>query len=237
MHPAELAQFITAFGNLGVILPVAVMVALVVAAAGDWRSSFLWALAVSVSLGLILVAKLYFIPCGDVLPVLGIHSPSGHSASAAAVYGGAAVLVARMTASRRTTVFLVLIATTILVLAVAVSRVVIGVHTIPEVILGSAIGLAAPTILATAARGPSRKVALRPWMLILPLLPIVLLRGIDLHAEEVIDTVAYRLAHHFGVCSAGRAEAGTYRIAATAIIGISEDHPGLVSGIGKQPIH
>ncbi len=212
MHPADWALFITAFGNLGITLPVAAMAAIVVVALAGWRALLLWVAAIVLALGLVLVAKLFFIPCGALFPALGIHSPSGHAASAVAIYGGIAVLIGRTSGRGRFALFAILVLAAALASAIAVSRIVIGVHSVPEVILGSLIGLASPIVLAIGGRLLDRKAALRPWMVVLPLLPIVLLRGVDPHAEQAIDATAYWLAHRLDVCSVGYPEATADRI-------------------------
>jgi membrane-associated phospholipid phosphatase len=220
MHPDAWAQFLTPFGNLGVMLPLSAMVAIVVVAAAGWRMLVLWSSAILVPLALILVAKLFFIPCGYLFPDLAIHSPSGHAASAMAVYGGIAVLVGRMIGGRRTAAAsLLLVMAIALALAIAVSRVVIGVHTLPEVILGSSIGLVSPIILAVGAHFPERKAIFRPWMVLLPLVPIVFLRGVDLPAEQIIDHAADWFAQRLGVCSGGQIATGASLVTAdTAIL-------------------
>jgi hypothetical protein len=65
----------------------------------------------------------------------GFSTPSGHAMGAAAVYGGLAALADIGTRRRRSLVAVVV------VVAVAFSRVVIGVHYVGDVVLGVALGL------------------------------------------------------------------------------------------------
>lgn len=79
----------------------------------------------------------------------GYGFPSGHALGAAAVYGGAARLFDQVDLTRRRVAAGALIAT------VALSRVVLGVHYLVDVVAGAALGLA----LAAALSGPRRALA------------------------------------------------------------------------------
>ena len=79
------AQFVTDFGDQAVLLPLAAGVTLVFALAGWRRGAVAWAAAVVGTLALMVVLKLVFLACGHLLPGSQLHSPSGHTAAAAAI--------------------------------------------------------------------------------------------------------------------------------------------------------
>ena len=81
-------HLITDLGDQAVILPLLLAVGLVLLLAGWWRGALAWFIAVSATLGAVLVAKLSTMACQSLLPPVGLLSPSGHTASAAVVYGG-----------------------------------------------------------------------------------------------------------------------------------------------------
>lgn len=192
--------FVTSFGGQAVILPILLLVTLILIASHQRRAAFWWAFSVALVLGLVLVAKIGFIPCGAYLPSLDLRSPSGHAGSAMAVYGGLAVMIARL-APRRSLGALALIIGFGLALAIGVTRVVLGAHTVSETLLGGALGLIAPLILATRPDLFLRPVRLRwIWLLVTPVIVVVLLHGADLGAEAVIEQVARRLNALLGVC-------------------------------------
>lgn len=191
---------VTSFGGQAVILPILVLVTLMLLVSGQRRAAFWWAFSVALVLGLVLVAKIAFIPCSDYLPVAGLRSPSGHAGAAMAVYGGLGVLVARLVASPALRV-LVAGSGVLLALAIAVTRVVLGAHTVPETILGTLIGLIAPLILLSRRDLFVGPVRLRwIWLLAGPVVLVVLFHSFELGAERVIERVAHQLNWTLGVC-------------------------------------
>ncbi|WP_029076258.1 phosphatase PAP2 family protein [Kaistia adipata] len=191
---------VTSFGGQAVILPILVLVTLTLLVAGQRRAAFWWAFSVALVLGLLLVAKIAFIPCGDYLPVSGLRSPSGHAGAAMAVYGGLGVLMARLAASPPLRL-LVVGSGVLLALAIAVTRVVIGAHTVPETILGTLIGLIAPLVLLSRRDLFVGPVRLRwIWLFAGPVVLIAIFHGFELGAEHVIERIAYQLNGLLGVC-------------------------------------
>jgi membrane-associated phospholipid phosphatase len=200
MSLRPLTLFVTSFGGQAVILPILILVILILLVSGQRRAAFWWAFSVVLVLGLVLVAKIGFIPCGRYVPALDLRSPSGHAGASMAVYGGLAVLVARL-ARTRALGGLALLCGFGVALAIAVTRVVLGAHTVSETVLGGAIGLIAPILLATRQDLFLRPVRLKwIWLLVAPVIVVALLRGVDLGAETVIEHVARQLNALLGVC-------------------------------------
>jgi len=200
MSLRPLTIFVTSFGGQAVILPILLLVTLILLVSGQRRAAFWWAFSVVLVLGLVLVAKIAFIPCGGYLPGLDLRSPSGHAGASMAVYGGLAVLVARL-ARTQALAGLALFCGFGVALAIAVTRVVLGAHTPSETVLGGAIGLLAPVLLASRQDLFVRPVRLKwIWLLVAPVIVVALLHGVELGAESVIEHVARQLNAVLGVC-------------------------------------
>jgi membrane-associated phospholipid phosphatase len=153
-------HFVTDFADQAVILPAAAVTLLVLLAAGWWRGALAWVVVVPATLGVVLVAKMTTMACQDLVPPVGLFSPSGHTASAALVYGGLlALLLGEAARSRLVTA---LACAGAVAMVVGYTRLSLGVHTVADVVAGGAIGMAGVGTLALAAgaRPPRR----RAWM-------------------------------------------------------------------------
>lgn len=169
--------FITDFADQAVVLPVIACVALVLAAQGRGRGAVAWLGAIGATFGIILLLKLGFMACGTVFGPWTLRSPSGHAAAAAVVAGGLAALV---TGQRWAVLAIAVLAAGV----IGTSRVVLGLHSEPEVWLGAAIGVAGAVVLSWLAGPP-------PFRRSAPLLAVVgvvavLLHGARLPAEAAI---------------------------------------------------
>lgn len=128
---------ITDLGDAAVTVPVAVATAGFLVVARWPRAAALWLLAVGTSGALLAALKFGFASCGRLAPGT-ILSPSGHAAMSMAVFGSLAVLVgARSGPGVRRGLFA---ATAALVVAIGLSRVILGAHTLPEVAIGAGAG-------------------------------------------------------------------------------------------------
>jgi membrane-associated phospholipid phosphatase len=185
-------RFLTDFADQAVILPLAVAVGLALLFAGWRRGALTWALAVAGTLGAVLVAKVLVLACIGAVAFPDLRSPSGHTASAAVVYGGlvALLLPAPVHGARR------LIAALLLGAGFAVvfgsTRLALHVHTRSDVLAGACLGIAGALALARFA-GP-RPPGLRVAVPVSAALAVaLLLHGTHLHAEEVIDRLSCRV--------------------------------------------
>jgi membrane-associated phospholipid phosphatase len=149
-----------------------------------------------------LVLKLCFLPCGHLIPEWQLHSPSGHAAASFAAYGGFAVLESRLRTLRWQRV-LILTSGLAFAALIAASRVVLHAHTLPEVLLGSAVGLAVPAILLWRIKSFSRGTIAKPLLLalFLPLILLIVFHGKTLPVEGLIASVAQSLARTLGICA------------------------------------
>ncbi len=180
------AQFVTDFGDQAVLLPLAAGVALVFALAGWRRGTMAWVAAVAGTLALMLVLKLCFLACGHILPGDPIHSPSGHTAAGAAIYGGLLAVAARLaTGHGRWTLACALLAA----LVIGASRLALGVHTGLEVALGGAVGVCGAMAADRFAGAPPSRLRIRR-LAATTVFVLVLLHGIHMPAEAAIRSAA-----------------------------------------------
>jgi len=171
-------MFLTDFADQAVVLPVAFAVGVVLAAMGWRRGALVWVGVVGATLGAVLVLKFGFMACGPVFTPWGMHSPSGHTAAASVLAGGFVTLLVGSPPA----------ALAISVLAAAMfgfSRVELGYHSLPEVFMGAAIGIAGAVVLSRLAdRPPAMRRPLR--VLGVAIVVALLLHGGHLQAEQVI---------------------------------------------------
>ncbi len=184
-------MFLTNFADQAVMLPVVFAIAIVLAMQGWRRGALLWLGVVLVTFGLMLVLKLAFLACAPLLGIIDIHSPSGHVAAATVVCGGLAALLTRRRAS-------ILPIAMLAAVVIGVSRLMLGIHSLPEVVLGALVGLAGATALLTLAGAPA---ALRPGRLLAVVVIVAaLFHGMHLPAEAAIRHTAFRAAQMLSVC-------------------------------------
>lgn len=140
-------QFLTDFGDQAMILPLAVILAFAWAASGWRRGTLAWCMVVPLTLAVVLAAKLTVLACGGFLLQWQLHSPSGHTASAALVYGG----VLAMLAPRRWQRASVWCAPIGVAIVFGVTRVGLRQHTIADVMIGGLIGVAGAWLMVRIA--------------------------------------------------------------------------------------
>lgn len=202
MPDVPFLYLLTSFGDQGIILPFAGAVCVTLWLGGAGREARIWALAIGSALAATLVLKLGFLPCGHLIPQWQLRSPSGHAAASFAAYGGFAVLESRLRTQRWQRV-LILTGGLAFAALIAASRVVLHAHTLPEVLLGSAVGLTVPAILIWKIKSFSRGTVAKPLLLalFLPLILLIAFHGKTLPFEGLIASVAQSLARTLGICA------------------------------------
>jgi len=188
MTGLSLLNFVTDFADEAVVMPVAVTMALCLAITGWWRGARAWLIGAGGVLLSILLLKLAFLAC---TPDHALHSPSGHTAAAAVTCGG---LVALLTGRPRWALAVSVLAAVV----IGGSRLALGVHTVPEVLVGALVGVGGAGATAWLA-GPV-PVFNRNWMVMSALTIVVLLHGMRLPAEAEIGNIANRMAIFLPVC-------------------------------------
>ena len=180
-------QGLTDLADQAVIVPVLALTGLCLMLAGHRHTAFAWAVATLGTLAAVLLAKLSVAACGAELPgAWHLHSPSGHTASAAAIYGGLAALLLPWPRLR----------TGGLVYGVtfaglfAGTRLALGVHSVADVIVGGGIGIAgAGTLAWLTPRRPSGT-RFMTYALVLVGVAILVMHGTRWEAEHRIGDVA-----------------------------------------------
>lgn len=182
----QILQFITDFGDQALLLPLAFGVLLIFALVGWIRGVLAWGAAIGSMLMLMLFLKLHFLSCVPFAPDTALRTPSGHTAASAAVYGGMLAIAARLTTG---TMRWTLACTLAAALIVGTTRLLLGVHTLAEVLVGGLVGMAAAVAATVLAGPPPARLRLRD-MGVLALLILVILHGLRLPAEAAIRTLS-----------------------------------------------
>jgi len=178
-------QTLTDFADQAVVLPLIATVALMLGVLGWRRGALVWLVAVGFSFAAVLAVKLVFATCGPALGLAGLRSPSGHTAAAAVIAGGIAVVLGRGTGFVTATAGLA-------ALLIGVTRVALGLHTPAEVALGGALGMLGVLGFALLAGTPP---ALRlRWLFAAVVAVALLLHGQHLEVEAQIRAAAFRLS-------------------------------------------
>lgn len=180
-----LAVFVTNFADQAVLVPSAIAVAIGFSLAGWHRGALAWSGVLACIWVSILLLKLACL-IGGSLWVEGLHSPSGHTAGAAAAAGGFFGLIVR----RRGGDWLwTLPISAGLAIAIGMSRLALHVHTGLDVLVAGVVGvLGAMTVVVLAGPPPSR-LRLSPIITALTVM-ILLLHGSQAPAEVVIRRIA-----------------------------------------------
>lgn len=175
-------QFLTDFGDQAVTLPLAACAGLALALCGWRRGALAWAVAAGLCWAAMLALKLGFEACGPA-PAPGVlANPSGHTASATFVYAGLAALVA----GRRSG----LAAAAATAVVIGASRVVLGVHSLPDVVTGGIVGMASVWALDALAGPRPTRVSIG-WPAAALVAAPLLLHGTHLSAEERLHRLAF----------------------------------------------
>jgi membrane-associated phospholipid phosphatase len=176
-------RFLTDFADQAVILPVVLMIAVMLLVQGWRRGALAWLGVIFTTFGLMLVLKLVFLACVPLADPIDIHSPSGHVAAATVVAGGLVALLTRRRAS-------VMPVAVLIAVVIGVSRLVLGMHSLPEVLLGAVVGLAGTVALVRLAGTPP---PLQPGRVLAVVVIIAaLFHGMHLPAEAAIRHSAAR---------------------------------------------
>lgn len=183
--------YLTDFADQAVILPLVLTVAVVLAVQGWRRGALIWLIVVASTSFATLLFKLMFLACSPLFGPMDVHSPSGHVAAATVVSGGLAALLFRQRAS-------ILPVALLAAVVIGVSRLVLGMHSLPEVVVGALIGLAGAAALLRLAGPP-------PRLRIAPLIAVIvvvagLFHGLHLPAEAAIRHTAFRAAQFIPAC-------------------------------------
>jgi membrane-associated phospholipid phosphatase len=181
-------RFLTDFADQAVVLPLIAAVAMGLGVLGWHRGAVAWLLAICSSFAAVLALKLALITCGPAVGIPALRSPSGHAAAAAVLAGGLAVVLGQHIRT-------VLALASLAALLVGATRIGLGLHTVPEAVLGGALGVCGSLGFARLAGVPP--VLRLRWLLLIVAGVALLLHGRHLDAETRIRAAAFGLP----VCS------------------------------------
>lgn len=181
----DVARTITDFADQAVMLPMAAAIGILLFAMGWRRGAIAWFAVISGMLALMLVLKVWAGACGAVVYGDDLQSPSGHTASAAAIYGGALTLLLRRTIRRVPIGF---ICAGVFAVLVGVTRVTLGAHSVIEVAIGAFVGVTAAMVLEWAAGPvPHHLPVFRPAAVVIAVL--LVFHGLHMPAEAAIRRI------------------------------------------------
>ncbi len=175
------AEFVTNFADQAVLLPATIAVGLAFSLSGWRRGALAWTGVIAGTWIVIFLLKLACLVCGP-LVVEGLHSPSGHTAGAAAAIGGFfGLIVRRAGGDWRWTIPI----SAGLAVVIGLSRLALHVHTGVDVAVAGVVGVLGATTLVVLTGQPPVALRLSPVISTLAIM-ILLLHGSQMPAEAAI---------------------------------------------------
>jgi membrane-associated phospholipid phosphatase len=186
---------ITDLGDSAVTLPMAAVTIAILLAMRRPRIAVWWGGSIVACVAVITVLKLVLTAAAPHHHTLtGLTSPSGHAAMSAIVYGGFMLLIDP--SLPRVWRVLAQVGVAALILAIAVSRIVLREHSIAETIVGLAVGSVALLALRAGLRRAPAERAPAVVLCAAALAVVGIMHGTRLHTEPVIRALARsELAH------------------------------------------
>jgi membrane-associated phospholipid phosphatase len=187
-------EFYTDFADGAIMFPLGVAVPLVLGIFGQRRTALAWTAVIGSVWAVMLVLKLSGYTIATMFPVsafseIFLVTPSGHAASAAAIYGG---LVGIMLSHPGTLLRRTVLAAIAVALVIGATRILLGVHSVSEVIVGAAVGVAGAAGVALAARDTVERRARLPVLAAITVI-IVTFHGDHTSWEDPIHDAAVRI--------------------------------------------
>jgi membrane-associated phospholipid phosphatase len=179
---------LTDLADIAVVMPLALLLAVLLSVAGWNRGALAWIFAVGVTLALAAATKLAVFALGSSPFLEGLRSASGHTAAGAIAYGGLLVLILGRGVAIAVALPVALLAAGIF----GATRLALGVHTPTDVVVGAAIGAAGVVLLARTA-GPRPAGLPRLRLLLAVGILAGALHGQRLHAEGLLQAIAARI--------------------------------------------
>ena len=177
---------LTGIGDLAVLVPLIGILSAWLLLTGQPAALCWWTAAVAICGGATAILKIYFYVC----PVaVELSNPSGHTSLSTLVYGGLIVIVARSVAGWRRYVIAVLGAA--VVFSIGMSRLVLQLHSLPEVLVGWLIGSLALWIFARALQ--RREYRYLRGLIAACVIVTVSLTGQEVRAEKLLHTLGLHL--------------------------------------------
>jgi membrane-associated phospholipid phosphatase len=191
--PFASALGVSDFADQALILPLAVGTGLLLAVSGWRRGAFAWTAAIGTTLVLVLLLKLRFFACGHIFDETARGNPSGHTAAAAAVYGGlTGLVVGAIWDNMRWSLSAAVLTGAMFAVVIGQSRLLLDRHTMAEVVVGAVIGIGGAAGFVVLAGSPPH--AVRVGRIVgTGIVLIAFLHGFRLSAESMISSMAPHL--------------------------------------------
>jgi len=176
---APMMRFLTDFGDSAVLLPLSAVVLIWLLVTRSVGAAIWW-LGVLIVFGAVIGGlKMLFFACP---PAVDVRSPSGHTGFSMFVYGSIAAIFAaqRQSAWSRWAIMLAAIA---LVVGIAISRVILHMHSARETVIGFLIGAAAVGVFFFGYQRTARSRRLTAPLLFAVVLTATVFHGARLNAE------------------------------------------------------
>lgn len=158
MTYANVFMLITDLGDSALLLPASAFLLVYCLYRGSRPEATNWAITLMFCGAMTLFLKIVLRPCGTENQLINIHNPSGHASFSMTFYMCSSMM---MTAERKNkTRGLLLVASGLLALAIAASRIVLQKHSVSEVALGLLVGAA--SVAWFSWQSAERRAAL-PW--------------------------------------------------------------------------
>jgi membrane-associated phospholipid phosphatase len=184
-------RYLTDFADQAVIMPLVLAIAVTLAVQGWRRGALVWLVVVACTFVATIAFKLAFLACSPLFGPMDIHSPSGHVAAATVVSGGLAAMLLRQQAS-------ILPVALLAAVVIGMSRLVLGMHSLSEVVVGALIGLTGAVALLRFS-GPPPRLKVAPLLAVVAVVAGVF-HGLHLPAEAAIRHTAFRAAQFIPAC-------------------------------------
>jgi membrane-associated phospholipid phosphatase len=181
---------ITDLGDSALLIPASLLLACHLVWRGEASRARSFVLAIAICVSATIIAKLSFL-IGSHCLASNIHSPSGHTSFSTTFYGCCAALTASDDAPQRRR--FAWAAAAALIAAIAVSRILLGAHSVAEVAVGTIIGIACVGLflgLAPKARLASGLLRVGIGFVVL----VILVQGAHMTLEPILRDIAERLA-------------------------------------------
>lgn len=203
---------LSAAGDGALLVPASVMLVAYLLAMRRSDVAGIFAVALVTCGAATVAVKLLFRACGTSITDLDVSSPSGHASFATLFYGALAILAAtnRPLWARAA----IAVATFLLVMGIAVSRVATWTHSAEEVAFGLAIGMASLALFSALHTRIGRP-AVPAWHLAaapMVALALTLLIGRHLPSEHWIQEAALRASAALDVCQGVPERAAALRL-------------------------
>lgn len=188
---------ITFLGDSNFTLPCAALLFLWLAYNSRWRQALHWGWWFGLTMLIVAVSKILFMAWNIAPPLLNFTGISGHSASAAMLYLGMALMLSQARGAGRRLFYLSV--AVLLVAAIAISRLILGAHSLSEVIAGVGIGAFAVFLFSTALPPSGRQRDAPPLkgtqlMAVSMLLFLLLIDGRPAPTQTILEKIAQALS-------------------------------------------